>query len=355
VIPEPDSLDATWLCRALETAGRDIRPSKVTVTPVGTGQLGDTYRLDLGYEKKGPRGPASLICKLAAADETSRATAKHWSLYVREVRFYRELAASARVDTPALYAGEVGPDGRFFLLLENLAPASAGDQMRGMPPKDIRVALREIAKLHAAFWGHGDRPGLEWVETGSLAQPFYAPEVIRAMWPGFRTRYQDRLRAEHIRVCDAFCELYDSYSRPLQRPRCVTHNDFRPDNILYGAPGNARLSVVDWQSAGLGFNAVDVAYMIGGAFEGDARRSLETGFLVEYHTELLRQGVTGYGFDDLQTDYRHFAFAGINVAVCAAMLVKQTERGDRMFLTMLDRHVQHVLDANSLALLRDRG
>ena len=65
--------------------------------------------------------------------------------------------------------------------------------------------------------------------------------------------------------------------------------------------------------------------------------------------------VAGYARQDLAQDYRHFTFAGIVVSVCAAMLVKRTERGDRMFLTMLDRHVRHVRDCNGVELLRERA
>ncbi len=39
--------------------------------------------------------PASLVCKIASADDASRQIANSWSLYEREVRFYRELAPSA--------------------------------------------------------------------------------------------------------------------------------------------------------------------------------------------------------------------------------------------------------------------
>jgi aminoglycoside phosphotransferase (APT) family kinase protein len=155
-----------------------------------------------------------------------------------------------------------------------------------------------------------------------------------------------------IRVCDRFAERYEGYSRLLDRPRCVTHNDYRPDNMLFGETG--QVTVVDWQSCALGQNAVDVAYLIGGAFVPADRRAIEGELLDSYHRELLDQGVADYSQAGLAEDYRHFTFAGINVAVGAAMMVKRTERGDRMFLTMLDRHVTHVLDTGALAILDER-
>ena len=42
------------------------------------------------------------------------------------------------------------------------------------------------------------------------------------------------------------------------------------------------------------------------------------------------------------------------MAIVSSMLVERTERGDRMFMTMLQRHCQHVLDTDALATLPAR-
>ena len=39
------------------------------------------------------------------------------------------------------------------------------------------------------------------------------------------------------------------------------------------------------------------------------------------------------------------------MAIASSMLVERTERGDRMFMTMLERHCEHVLDTGALAVL----
>jgi hypothetical protein len=41
------------------------------------------------------------------------------------------------------------------------------------------------------------------------------------------------------------------------------------------------------------------------------------------------------------------------MAVVASMIVKQTERGDEMFLAMANRHAQHADDLDSLAAVRN--
>ena len=349
-IPRPAEIDAAWLARMLADAGHAFDVTRVTVEPVGTGQLGDTVRLTVEYGERS--GPRTLIGKFAATSADSRAIAGAWRLYEREVDFYRKLAPTARISTATCYGAALGEDGSFALLLADCSPARVGDQFAGIAPDLAHQVMREAARLHSAFWGQVETPEFVWLDTGPLAQPFYVADVLRGVWPGFRNRYADKLTDDMVRVCERLAERYESYSRLLDRPRCVTHNDFRPDNMLFGEDG--RVTVVDWQSAGLGQNAVDVAYLIGGAYGSADRRAIEGVLLDTYHRELVEQGVAGYSRADLAEDYRHFSFAGINVAVGAAMMVNRTERGDRMFLTMLDRHVSHVLDAGALAILDQR-
>lgn len=346
-IPSPQAITSSWLQDRLYAAGIDGVLSSIAISPVGTGQLGDTVRILPTYASGS--GPQSIIGKFAAASADSRSIAAAWRLYEREVGFYNRLAATARIAVPRCYAAELDEDGSFVLLMEDCAPARVGDQIAGLEPDLAHETMRQAARLHAAFWNCGERPEFAWLETGNMAQPFYTADILRGAWPAFRDRYGDVLTPDMGRVCDRLAERYEAYIAPLARPRCVTHNDYRPDNMLFMPDGG--LTVVDWQSAALGFNAVDVAYLIGGAFSPAARRVAEAGLLATYHRELEAQGVEGYTVADLEADYRHFSFAGINVAVGAAMMVKRTERGDRMFLTMLERHVAHVVDTGGLEIL----
>lgn len=352
-VPPPESLRAEWLAALLARSGVDWDIEDIALERVGTGQLGDTVRITPRYGRR--KGPATLIGKFAASDPASREAAAGNGLYAREIGFYRELAAEARVSTARCHAAELAEDGSFALLLEDCHPARPGDQIAGISPAQARAAVIEGARLHAAFWNEGGERDLSWLESGEpamrpLAQPFYPAEAIRGAWPGYRERHAADLPAATIAICDRFCDRYEAYAAiDPARPRCVTHNDFRPDNMLFD--GDRGLKVVDWQSAALGHAAVDVAYLIGGAFAPDVRRAHEPVLVETYFRELEAQGVRTYTRAQFDEDYRRFTFAGINVAVCAAMSVMRTERGDRLFLTMLDRHVRHVADSGALDLL----
>ena len=48
---------------------------------------------------------------------------------------------------------------------------------------------------------------------------------------------------------------------------------------------------------------------------------------------------------------RRQSFFGVMMAIVSSMLVERTERGDAMFMTMLQRHCEHVLDTDALAVL----
>lgn len=349
-IPTADGLSSAWLNKIWP--GGDC--VSLSVQPVGTGQLAETYRLtpDSGGGDGRADLPVSMVCKIASSDASSREIAASWNLYGREVNFYRQVAPRTKIDTPHIHASGLDDNGGFFLLMEDFPDARAGNQLAGTSLEDASGAMRAAAKLHAAFWGGDEEQELGWLETGRIAQPFYPAEVFCGIWPQYRDRYADMLTDRHRAFGDRFSELYEAYSRPLDRPRTVVHNDFRPDNMLFTPD---RLVTIDWQSVAWGFNAVDVAYLIGGALDPEQRREWEARLLETYLGELTELGVTGYGMAELEEDYRHFTFAGIVVAVCAAMLVKRTERGDKLFLGMLDRHMHHVEDVGGLDHLQSRG
>ena len=69
--------------------------------PVGSGQVGDCYRINLNWNDI-KDSPTSLIAKCPAEDASSRDTARNLHLYEIEVSFYQHLynKCSARVPEP---------------------------------------------------------------------------------------------------------------------------------------------------------------------------------------------------------------------------------------------------------------
>ena len=346
----PRGVTPIWITRALQANGVDASVSDLTMETVGTGQLGETRRFHLEYERTTPtNAPATLIGKFPSDNEVASTTGKEMGFYRSEVMFYRELAHRAVIKTPAVYVAEMDDDTRdFTLLLEDMAPAQPGDQMRGCSFDEAHLALKEAAKLHAAFWNDADLMAQDWLYVPEGAQGFYTTELMESSWQHFEKTYAHRMDPEAIKVCGKFIECHEAWNAPRAMPKCFSHNDFRPDNMLFGGE---RVAIVDWQTSNFLGTGMDVAYFIGGIFDRDTRRANEQELLHLYHNELIANGVSDYSFEHLMADYRHYSFAVLAVAIAATVIVKQTPRGDDLFMHMVSGGAYQAIDNGALDLL----
>lgn len=347
-------LGPDWFNQMFATIGIRAQVRALTARSIGTGQIGENVRFVFEYADADDSAPASLVGKFPSGSEASIMTARLLNHYQREVMFYRTFPAVAGMITPdALYTDYDPQTNRFALVMEDMAPAVQGDQLLGCGVQEARLALEAAAVLHAAHW---QDPGLDahgWLQGSSKAPPpALPPEAVAGLWGGFKERYQAHLTDDIVTVGDAFARALPAYAEQYQGPFALTHNDFRLDNMLFAPAGSRKpLAVVDWQTAGKGAPASDVAYFIGAGLTRAERPRHEKALLLHYHDCLTARGVSGYSLEDLYRDYRLFSFYGISVAFGAAMLVKQTERGDEMFLTMIRRHTAQVMDNEALELL----
>lgn len=353
-IRRPGDVDALWLTRVLQGAGVDAVVGSFQAANVGTGQIGDSVRFRLTYARGAKDAPASLVGKFPAANDESRQTGVMLGNYLREVRFYQQLAGKALVQTPRCWFADVEEaSGEFVLMMEDLAPAEQGDQLQGVTLDQARLVMEQAARLHASHWADDGLDELPWVSGSKAAPPgAVTPEMVAGLWQGFRVRYAERLEPHWIEVGEAISTRWARFGDLHEGPRCLTHNDFRPDNMMFGtAAGGHPVTVLDWQSFAYGAGATDVAYFLAGALTPRARRAAEPELLGLYHRELTRLGVTGYGMNDLRRHYAVGGFLLFLTAFFAAMVVEQTARGDEMFLQMLGSAADHIHDHGALAAL----
>ena len=351
----PQALTPAWLTAALRSSGHLDPEGQVTgvdVSPVGTGQMGAAVRLALRYDGAGD-APATLIAKLAASDETSRATARSVRAYEREVRFYQQLAPQLPIRTPRAFYADVDVEtADQVLLLEDLAPARPGDQLAGCSVAAARTAVDELVKLHAPRWADPALADLEWLHRDPDATRRFLRELLPELWRGFRHRYAGELGPDVHRAGEALFGELDGYLLADTRPWTIVHGDYRLDNLLFSGAAADRVAVVDWQTCGHGPGPADVAYFIGAGLGAEERRAVERDLVGGYHAGLLGAGVDGYDRDRCWRDYRRGTWSGLIMAVAASMLVERTPRGDRMFLAMAARHARHALDLDAVEVIR---
>lgn len=339
VLRTVDDLTTQWLTAGL---GQPVRG--FDVGPIGTGQLSGTFRVVLDWD-----GPVeSVIIKLADTDPAVRSSGVSLGLYEREVRFYREIAE--KLPTSGLAhchaAAYDDSEGYFTLLVEDVSPAHPGDQIAGCSVDEARAIVIELAKIQAAVWGNTELA--TWMTKPAPADSMMLEMVL----PLYYERFAGRVSDEHRVVVERFIQCFDTWFADQAEPRCMSHSDFRVDNILFGEEGSPRpITIVDWATSQWLPTTNDLAFFLGGNLTVEDRREHEKALVKAYHDTLKANGVKGYSFNDCWRGYRWNAFAGVLMAIGAPMLVTSTERGDTMFMTMLARHCQQVIDLDSMSLL----
>jgi hypothetical protein len=323
-------------------------------TRVGTGQIGLCMRYELELAGTDSTAPRTLIGKFPSDDPTSRATGVQLRNYLKEVSFYRELQGRLDISTPRCYFAEIVGEGpEFALLLEDLAPATQGDQLTGCDAEVARAAVLELVGLHGPSWNRAEFRGIDWIGEPDAAGRAQMQALYQALLPGFLDRYGARLAADEAGIIAAVGEaaggpLFDG----LGSPYSLVHVDYRLDNLLIDRRAvPPRISVVDWQSITLGSPLADVAYFLGAGLLPEDRRPVEESIVRAYHDALLARGIADYPWERCWRDYRRGTFAGFGVTVIASMLVQQTERGDDMFTAMARRHSRHALDLGAAEFL----
>jgi len=75
------------------------------------------------------------------------------------------------------------------------------------------------------------------------------------------------------------------------------------------------LIVFDWGAACISRGIGDLSYLLGGSLATDLRREVEKDVVRLYYERLLERGVSGYSFEECQTDYLKgllfFTFSGV--------------------------------------------
>ncbi|MGV1087881.1 MAG: phosphotransferase [Mycobacterium sp.] len=343
-VERPDDLTAEWLSATLGAG----QVGAFTVDRIGTGQMSECYRVGLTYAEGD--GPASVVLKVAASDPMSRGTGQALGLYEREVQFYSTIAPELGGPIAHCYHASYQPEtGVFTLLLDDAAPAEVGNEIHGATIEDAKMALTQLGRLHGPLIGNTSLSQAAWLNRETPVNQ----ALITQLLAGFLGRYGESITPEQRLVCQRLADSFDAYlaeEAAGDRVSGLVHGDYRLDNMLFGRPGSLRdLTVVDWQTVTWGPAMTDLAYFLGCALRTEDRRAHYDELLAAYHAGLGDN--PPLTIDEIREGVRRQSFFGVMMAIISPMLVERTERGDQMFLTMMDRHTSHVLDTRALDVL----
>lgn len=357
----PEELSAEWLTQALRASGSikhaavntfDVKPN----IAAGTGFMGQLAQVTPHYDQPEEGAPSSLIAKFPAPSPQNRAVAEAYRFYEVETRFYQQLAREVELTTPRCHYSDYDEEtGDFVLLLQDLAPARAGDQVEGCSPEETELALRRLAEFHAAWWESPRFEELPWLPvTDETVRAQTAQANYQQAWEPFKENFAPMVPPHILEIGEKFRTKVAALMGHLaQPPRTIVHGDYRLDNLFFApSQGGEPLTVVDWQIMQRGRGVFDVAYFMSGTLQPDDRKASEMDLLRMYHDILTDSGVTGYDFDQCLHDYRAaIMFCWLYVVIVLGTLDVATERGLALFTANLERGAAAISDLNAGELL----
>jgi len=352
---------AEWLTKALRSSGT-ISDASVTSLKfegdiaAGVGFMGQLAKITPTYDRAEEGAPASIIAKFPAAAPDNREIAEVFRFYEIETRFYQQIASEVELTTPKLYYGDVDLDsGDFILLLQDLAPAQVADQIAGLTSAQSELAVRELAKFHAAWWEHPRLQELDWL--WSMNHPVRAgasQQAYQQAWGPFVENFGPNIPAEILDIGERFGQqitaILDEMAKP---PLTISHGDYRPDNLFFATPdGGAPLTVIDWQIMSIGRGTFDFAYFMDGSLPSAERKAREGDLLRMYHDILVERGVKNYSYDECWEDYRISSlFCWLYTVIALGTLDVANERGLALFTANIERNSAALLELNAAELL----
>ncbi len=347
-------LDPTWLVEHLSIDGAQPIAAELAGF-IGTGQMSRNARIALEWSDDDGTRPRSVVIKVPSADAATRVGAYQGGAYGKECLFYDTIVERVDITTPRpflVHTDDATND--FVIVLEDMAGSEQGDQFTEPTTEQLATAVDQAAALHAPVWGRVDDPVFttlgsvvnERIERYAMVLPLFHATVLE--------RLGDQLDADVIALLERFVAAPDDWLRASLEAMTLVHGDFRPDNFLIAVADDAPpLAVVDWQTLTLGLGPTDVAYLLGGALTPERRHAEEASMIELYREHLARRGVELSG-ERCAEEYAIGAMHGVVIALAATTMAERTERGDALFVLMLNRHGRHAIEQETLDRLADR-
>lgn len=221
--------------------------------------------------------------------------------YHNEKLFYEQFAPHAlhrgiAIAQPIeLYESEDRKQWRF--VLEDLRPRFPREGSGSLDETTATTALRWLADFHAAFL-EVDRSVL-WAKG-----TYWHLDTRLDEWRQITRDYVDLQRI--ARAVDS--RLHRDGPGPA--PRTLLHGDAKSENFIFSRDGRQAASY-DFQYAGSGLGAQDVAYLMASSVQSSVLKTREMELLRGYHKRFLQQATESaqgrralaYSFEEFVSDY----------------------------------------------------
>lgn len=317
-----DELTAEWLSTVL---GRPVEVMRVDRLAEDSAFAAQLFRLHLTGDSTTEDFSSTVIVKLpVGADNPARQILDGFHAYDREVAFYRDVVGrGATVRTPRARFVAHDPDSHdFVLIIEDLAPLEAADQLSGLSMAQAETIIDALAEFHCWAWENDNLdvagaglPRIDALDTRAHHAMF--GEVFDLAWPQVAARLYDEIAPEVHELCNHFSTLIHYLAEALGTPRTIIHGELRSDNLFLPLDGSDPY-LIDFQAATRACGLLDVAYLITSSVRSDVRCGNDAVLVQRYVDGIARRGITSYGFDQAWRQYRISAMFGLVYPVLAS-------------------------------------
>lgn len=318
VITKREQITTEWLTAVLTRCGALIAGSvQAFVVDTGQGNWSRNARLTVHYAAASQGTcPQHLFLKLVSTNLGDESFGPSEVFYYN--RDYQDVPQAPLLRCyDAAYSEE---QQCYHLLLDDVSAThvTAADQPHTLA---YGLALAEaFAILHAQWWGaqrlaKADAPihDVHHIQRFvTIAEPG-AGHIIRHLSAELKPHWPDLIRevfSHHPAAMIARTQDANGFT--------LIHGDANQYNILVARDGMRPLYFIDRQpfdwSLTTWLAVYDLVYVMVLDWDSTVRRDLEQPVLRHYHHELLRQGVTGYTWEQLWDDYRLAAAMGVYLA-----------------------------------------
>lgn len=355
-----DAITPEWLTGRLHASGAlpaGARVSAIVAEPLGEGVgfVSAMQRLRPVYEGGAGDAPRSLVAKVSPVDPSSRQVGEIFRFYQKETGFYAQLAGRTPIRTPRAYGVDYDPATMdFVLLLEDMSPATLGDQVEGLSADQVRLAVDTVAGMHGAWWRSPELPGMDWLLALNSAEMKALEFVYQQCWPAVVDFVGDGMSPYMRRAGEALAPRIGALmDLACEQPQTLMHGDFRADNMMFAAGAAADpFALVDWQITMKGPGAFDLAYMLSGSVTTPDRRAWQDDLVSRHHAGLLKAGAEGYTLAQARDDFRVCGMlAWCWPVVAIGSLDFDNPRGLTLFRAWAERAMALVEDLEGAAVI----
>jgi hypothetical protein len=298
-----ESVNSDWLTRVLRQHG-SLKSGSVSgfrVEALDDGYTSAVYRLHLTLDAAEVTAPRSMIVKFHATSIPIRKTFEALGIYQKEVEFYQFAGTNEQLPVPICYTAEFdAASGDFVLVLEDMSAARPGSWEID-PLGDVRIALPQLARIHAQFWGDPRLRRFDWV-----VKPFEgsASSLHRSEWEVYlhklKMDYRDQWPENLWELCERILRHWDDIMRCMSLDtHTLVHTDAHLGQMFFPTEQLPRFVLFDWQYPCKALAAEDVTHLIVNELSVEDRREHEAALVEFYYQSLCREGVADVSLERL--------------------------------------------------------